>query len=112
MGAEAKRKCRLNVEAVRMAKELGLNPRKLIKNIPNKSQLWKAPVHIWIRDMYEERMGRAARKNVGKQPSQGAMPDKMDRDTADSLQPNGEDTGFPIEDDLPVCMDSFDDIPF
>ena len=34
--AEAKKKCRLNEETVRMAKEMGLNPRSLIKNIPNK----------------------------------------------------------------------------
>lgn len=37
-----------------MAKEMGLNPLSLIKNIPNKSQLWKAPVEEWIRDMYEK----------------------------------------------------------
>ncbi|MEW6573825.1 MAG: hypothetical protein AB1374_09370 [Bacillota bacterium] len=36
--AEAKRKCRLNAETLRMAKEMGLNPRSLIKNIPNKKQ--------------------------------------------------------------------------
>ena len=53
--AEAKRKCRLNAEAMRMAKELGLNPRSLIKNIPNRAEPWKAPVHVWIREMYEKR---------------------------------------------------------
>jgi len=31
---EAKRRCQLNQEDIRKAKELGLNPRKLIKNIP------------------------------------------------------------------------------
>lgn len=31
---EAKKKCRLNEEDVRMAKEMGLNPKSLIKNIP------------------------------------------------------------------------------
>ncbi len=53
--AEAKRKCRLNAETLRMAKELGLNPRSLIKNIPNMAEPWKAPVHVWIREMYEKR---------------------------------------------------------
>ena len=52
---EAKKKCRLNVETVWMAKELGLNPKSLIKNIPNKSQSWKKPVYLWIREMYQER---------------------------------------------------------
>lgn len=40
-----------------MAKKLGLNPKSLIKNIPNKSQGWKKPVYLWIREMYEERYG-------------------------------------------------------
>ena len=52
---EAKKKCRLNAETVQMAKELGLNPKSLIKNIPNKSQNWKKPVYLWIREMYWER---------------------------------------------------------
>jgi len=52
--AEAKKKCRLNEETVRMAKEIGLNPRSLIKNIPSKTQKWKAPVHVWIREMYQK----------------------------------------------------------
>ena len=37
---------------------MGLNPRSLIKNIPNKNEQWKTPVRIWIRDMYEDRLGR------------------------------------------------------
>ena len=42
MWAEAKKKCRLNNEDIALAKRLGLNPRSLIKNIPNKSE---RPVH-------------------------------------------------------------------
>ena len=41
---EAKKKCRLGDEEIRMAKEMGLNPKSLIKNIPNKKEMWKAPV--------------------------------------------------------------------
>jgi hypothetical protein len=52
---EAKKKCRLNAETVQMAKELGLNPKSLIKNIPNRNQSWKKPVYLWIREMYWER---------------------------------------------------------
>jgi len=62
--AEAKKKCRLNVETVRMAKEMGLNPRSLIKNIPNKSEKWKAPVHVWIREMYQKRQKKALKKKA------------------------------------------------
>lgn len=53
--ARAKRLCRLSAEDVRKAKELGFSPHGLIKNIPSKSERWKAPVHIWVRDLYEER---------------------------------------------------------
>ena len=54
---EAKRRCRLNAETVQMAKRLGLNPKSLIKNIPNKSRSWKKPVYLWIREMYQECYG-------------------------------------------------------
>jgi hypothetical protein len=40
----AKKRCRLDDEEVRMAKELGIGPRSLIKNIPSRNQQWKAPV--------------------------------------------------------------------
>ena len=53
--AEAKKKCRLNEEDILMAKEMGLNPKSLIKNIPSPREQWKQPVKIWIREMYEER---------------------------------------------------------
>jgi len=53
--AEAKRLCRLSADDVRKARELGLSPRALIKNRPSSQQQWKAPVHIWVREMYRQR---------------------------------------------------------
>ncbi len=44
---------------IQMAKEMRLNPKSLIKNIPNKNEQWMTPVKIWVRDMYEDRFGRA-----------------------------------------------------
>jgi hypothetical protein len=38
-----------------MAKELGMAPKSLMKNIPGPNQKWKAPVKVWIRDLYEEK---------------------------------------------------------
>jgi hypothetical protein len=64
---EAKKKCKLNAETLRMAKEMGLNPRSLIKNIPSKSEQWKAPVSVWIQDMYEERQAKASKKKAVKE---------------------------------------------
>lgn len=67
---EAKKRCRLSDEDIQMAKEIGLNPKSLIKNIPNKSEQWKAPVKVWIRGMYEERKEKAERKKIRKQKAQ------------------------------------------
>ena len=64
--AEAKRRCRLNPEDVRMAKEMGLNPRSLIKNIPSKTEPWKLPVKDWICEMYRKRQAKSARKKARK----------------------------------------------
>lgn len=68
--AEAKKRCRLNEEDIHMAKEMGLNPKSLIKNIPNKSEPWKAPVKDWIRDMYEKRQRKAEQKRRRKEATQ------------------------------------------
>ena len=67
--AEAKKKCRLNEETVKMAKEMGLNPRSLIKNIPSKSEQWKAPVSIWVHEMYQKRQEKALKKKARKEKS-------------------------------------------
>lgn len=64
---EAKKKCRLNDEDVKIAKELGLNPKSLIKNIPNKSEQWKAPVSFWIREIQEERKSKSLQKQSRKE---------------------------------------------
>jgi hypothetical protein len=70
---EAKRRCRLNVEDIRMAKELGFQPRTLIKNIPAPTQQWKTPVKFWIRELYEDKFGslkaKAARSTVPPDPA-------------------------------------------
>jgi hypothetical protein len=51
----AKKRCRLDDEEVRMAKELGIGPRSLIKNIPSRNQQWKAPVREWLRHLYSKK---------------------------------------------------------
>jgi hypothetical protein len=55
--AEAKTRCRLSMVEVQMAKELGIAPKSLIKNIPNRSQAWKAPVKEWVRELYRKKFG-------------------------------------------------------
>lgn len=62
MWQDAKQKCRLNNDDIALAKRLGLNPRSLIKNIPNKSEPWKAPVKNWLHEIDEERQKKAEQK--------------------------------------------------
>jgi hypothetical protein len=65
--ADAKRKCRLNNEDIALAKRLGLNPRSLIKNIPNKSEPWKAPVKDWLREIDAKRTKKSEQKQRRKE---------------------------------------------
>ena len=55
--AEAEKRCRLNQADIQMAKELGMTPKSLLKNIPAPTQQWKAPVKVWVRDLYEQKFG-------------------------------------------------------
>ena len=81
--AEAKKRCRLNNEDIRLAKEMGLNPRSLIKNIPAKSQPWKSPVKVWIRDLYEKRQNKAARRKMCKDPVTANISNQHPQDVVD-----------------------------
>jgi len=68
---EAKRRCRLTDEEVRMAKQLGFQPKSLIQNIPSPSQQWKAPVNEWVRSLYEKKIG--SRKRAGTSAQRAKM---------------------------------------
>ena len=63
---EAKQKCRLNDDDIALAKRLGLNPRSLIKNIPSRSEPWKAPVKDWLHAIDEKNQKQAAQKEKRK----------------------------------------------
>lgn len=62
MWNDAKRKCRLSDADIAIAKRLGINPSSLIKNIPNKSEPWKAPVKDWLQAMDEKAREQAEKK--------------------------------------------------
>ncbi len=74
--AEAKRRCPLSESELRMAQEIGLNPRKLIKNLPSPSQRWKAPVGEGVREMYRKRH----RAPLPERPSSRPPPEEHDED--------------------------------
>jgi hypothetical protein len=58
--AEAQRRHRLSAAHVRMARELGLNPKKLGKIDNHGQEPWKAPLPQFIEDLYARRFGRPA----------------------------------------------------
>lgn len=82
---EAKKRCRLNEADIQMAKELGLTPKSLLKNIPTPDQKWKAPVHLWLRDLYESKFGK--RVTVKPTPNKETMKKKkVDKSSFISLE--------------------------
>jgi hypothetical protein len=105
--AEAKRRCRLNDEDVRMAKELGFQPKSLIKNIPSPSQQWKSPVKVWVRELYEKKIG--SRKSAAAQavPRLPAGPGGKERRNAQDPWPD-----TPMIADLPPVVIDDDRDPF
>ena len=78
-----------------MAKELGLNPRSLIKNIPSPKQQWKAPVEEWVRDIYQRRHGTKPRAGQAtRRPDDGRSASSHPRGSGASRpmpQPDGKE---------------------
>jgi Fe-S-cluster containining protein len=58
------------MDDIRKAKELGLSPQALIKNVPGPSQKWKASIKVWIHELYEKRI--ASRGESSKEPQANA----------------------------------------
>ena len=56
--AKARKRYRLSHEHVQMARELGLNPKKLGSLANHKQEPWKAPLPDFIEHIYLKRFGR------------------------------------------------------
>jgi len=61
---EARRRHRLSHSQVQMARELGLNPRKLGKIDNHDQEPWKLPLPQFIEELYQKRFGKTAPDNV------------------------------------------------
>ena len=55
---DAKRRHRLSRAHIQMAYELGMNPKKFGKVDNHKQEPWKAPLPIFIEDLYFKRFGK------------------------------------------------------
>lgn len=59
---EAKHKFRLSDWHIKMAKELGLNPKKFGSLANHKQEPWKAPLPDFIEELYEKRFKKKNNK--------------------------------------------------
>jgi hypothetical protein len=60
----ARKRHHLSHAHVQMARELGMNPAKLGKLDNHDQEPWKAPLPIFIEDLYEKRFGRSRPETV------------------------------------------------
>ena len=61
---EARQRFRLSHAQVQMARELGMNPKKLGKIANHREELWKLPLPQFIEQCYEKRFGVGRPKDV------------------------------------------------
>ena len=61
---EARRKFRLSDAHVQMAREMGMNPRKLGSLANHDQEPWKAPLPVFIEHLYQKRFGKARPERV------------------------------------------------
>jgi DNA-binding XRE family transcriptional regulator len=61
---DARKRRRLSHSQVQMARELGLNPKKLGKIDNHKQEPWKLPLPQFIEELYFDRFGKTAPDNV------------------------------------------------
>jgi hypothetical protein len=56
---EARKRFHLSHAQVQMARELGMNPRKLGKLANHKQEPWKAPLPVFIEQIFQKRFGKS-----------------------------------------------------
>lgn len=61
---EARQRHRLSHVHVQMARELGMNPKRLGKIDNHRQEPWKLPLHQFIEHLYEKRFGRPRPERV------------------------------------------------
>lgn len=60
----ARKKHRLSHAQIQMARKLGMNPKKFGKLDNHKQEPWKAPLSVFIEDLYLKRFGKDRPENV------------------------------------------------
>jgi len=63
---DAKKKYRLSDVHIQMARELGMNPKKIGSLANHKQEQWKAPLPEFIEDLYYKRFKKERPDVIGK----------------------------------------------
>jgi hypothetical protein len=61
---EARKRFHLSHAHIQMARELGINPKKLGKIANHRQEPWKAPLPVYLEELYERRFGRRRPEKV------------------------------------------------
>jgi hypothetical protein len=61
---DARKRFHLSHAHVQMARELGMNPKKLSGKANHKQELWKVPLPEFIEELYFKRFGKSRPDNV------------------------------------------------
>ncbi|AKJ65190.1 hypothetical protein [Kiritimatiella glycovorans] len=61
---DARKRFHLSHAHVQMARELGMNPKKLGGKVNHKQEPWKLPLPEFIEELYEKRFGKTRPDNV------------------------------------------------
>ena len=61
---DARKKYHLSHAHIQMARELGLNPRKFGKIANHRQEPWKAPLPVFIENIYFKRFGKKGPDNI------------------------------------------------
>ena len=56
---DVRKKYHLSHAHIQMARELGMNPKKLGKKANHRQEPWKAPLPVFIEDLYFKRFGKS-----------------------------------------------------
>ena len=104
---EAAKRYRLSHEQVRMARELGMNPKKLGGLANHRQERWKVPLPEFIEDLYAKRL-RKKRPDAAR-PSAHMLDNLNHKKAAGGDRIHiGEQRQQPDE----SASDSLDDVPF
>jgi hypothetical protein len=81
---DVRRRHHLSHAHIQMARELGMNPRRMGKIDNHKQEPWKAPLPVFIEDLYNKRFGRERPETVVtiEQRAQQAVEKKVARRAA------------------------------